>query len=102
VSSEGLIESFREIAERNPNRLTDLAEFNQIESPIASFVLAHERLGLTQIFRQVLLAQSRGEARLTKQPLQLLVLRREDALWHALNTLQLTRNTKAGYPNMGY
>jgi len=55
---QGLLESFDEFVQWNTHGVTDLADFQQVQSPFTRFVLADERLRLAELYGQVALAQT--------------------------------------------
>ncbi len=74
--------AFCRIFSKATHRLTDLAKFKQVQSPFARFVLADERLRLAQHCGQIALTQTRPQANLSEEGLQLLLCRGEEALFH--------------------
>jgi hypothetical protein len=57
-----------ELEERNPDSTADLTELQQIEATLARLVLADERLGLSQLLREIDLTQPGFDAYLSQQP----------------------------------
>jgi hypothetical protein len=52
-------EPLQELFERDPNRVTERAQFNHVDAPRAAFALADKRLGFANAARKFNLRQAR-------------------------------------------
>ena len=94
--AELFLETVEQFEQSYPGRVANLAEFDQIQSPFARFVLRNERLRLAQSDCEIFLTKPRAEPELPEHSLQRFLFLGEDALLHRFIELHLTAYPKIG------